>query len=48
MSKDNAKNLCAYITLSSSLTSVVSDGNFARCIWFCSIAGTSERLAMDG
>jgi|TARA_B110000003_G_C16444127_1_gene455238 hypothetical protein len=26
----------------------VSDGNFARCIWFCSIAGTSERLAMDG
>jgi len=26
----------------------VSDGNFARRIWFCSIAGTSERLAMDG
>ena len=26
MSKDNAKNMCAYITLSSSLTSVVSDG----------------------
>ena len=26
----------------------ISDGNFARCIWFCSIAGTTERLAMDG